>query len=65
MNTLLNSFTFRIYCLIAQEKGQDLVEYALVMTLIAFGAIAGMGVLAIGINSEFSIVAAALTSRTS
>jgi pilus assembly protein Flp/PilA len=27
------------------EQGQDLVEYALVVSLIAFAAIAGMGVL--------------------
>jgi pilus assembly protein Flp/PilA len=29
--------------LMSREEGQDLVEYALVVALIAFGAITGMG----------------------
>ena len=38
------------------EHGQDLVEYALVFALIAFGATAGMKALADGINTAFSKV---------
>jgi pilus assembly protein Flp/PilA len=38
------------------EEGQDLVEYALVVALIAFGATAGMGALAGGINSAFNTI---------
>lgn len=48
--------------LLAREEGQDLVEYALVVALIAFGAIAGMGFLATGINNAFSGIATTLTS---
>jgi len=44
------------------EEGQDLVEYALVVALIAFGAIAGMQFLAGGINNAFSDIAAVVTS---
>jgi len=40
--------------LIEREEGQDLVEYALVVALIAFGAITGMGYLATGLNHAFS-----------
>jgi pilus assembly protein Flp/PilA len=37
-----------------EEKGQDLVEYALIVALIAFAAIVGMNDLANGINSAFN-----------
>ncbi len=36
------------------EKGQDLVEYALIVALIAFAAIVGMNDLATGINTAFN-----------
>ncbi len=37
-----------------EESGQDLIEYALVIALIALAATAGMNTLASGINSAFS-----------
>ena len=37
-----------------EESGQDLVEYALVVALIALAATAGMSSLASGINVAFS-----------
>jgi pilus assembly protein Flp/PilA len=43
------------------EEGQDLVEYALLIALIAFACTAGMGTLASSINSAFNKVAGALT----
>lgn len=49
--------------LIDREEGQDLVEYALVVALIAFGAITGMGYLATGLNTAFSSIASTLTSN--
>lgn len=39
------------------ETGQDLIEYALVVALIALAATAGMGTLANGINSAFGTLA--------
>ncbi len=48
--------------LIDREEGQDLVEYALVVALIAFGAVAGMSALAGGINSAFKDVSSKLLS---
>ena len=45
-----------------EETGQDLIEYALVVALIAFAAIVGMGNLANGINSAFSKIGSKLTS---
>lgn len=49
--------------LIDREEGQDLVEYALVVALIAFGAITGMGFLANGLNNAFSDIAGTLNSN--
>ena len=40
-----------------EENGQDLVEYALIVALIAFAAIVGMRDLANGINSAFNQIA--------
>lgn len=39
------------------ESGQDLVEYALILAMIAFAAIVGMNDLANGINTAFNSVA--------
>ncbi len=38
------------------EAGQGLVEYLLILALIAFAATAGMGSLASGLNNAFSAV---------
>jgi pilus assembly protein Flp/PilA len=40
--------------ILMDENGQDLIEYALVVALIAFAATAGMGSLATAINSAFN-----------
>ena len=49
--------------LIMQEEGQDLIEYALVVSLIAFAATAGMNVLATDINTAFSNIGATLVAQ--
>jgi pilus assembly protein Flp/PilA len=46
------------------EEGQDLVEYALVVALIAFAATAGMKNLALDINQVFNALGTQLTSAT-
>jgi len=46
--------------LMSREEGQDLVEYALVVALIAFGAVAGMKVLAGGVNNAFTTLSTTL-----
>ena len=43
------------------EEGQDLVEYALLIALIAFACTAGMGTLASSINAAFNSIAGKLT----
>jgi pilus assembly protein Flp/PilA len=52
----------RLKGLLAEETGQDLVEYALVLALIAFGCTAGMQALAGGINTAFNNVSTTLAS---
>jgi pilus assembly protein Flp/PilA len=42
--------------LLKDENGQDLIEYALVVALVAFAATAGMNSLATAINTAFSHV---------
>jgi len=51
--------------LASREEGQDLVEYALVVALIAFGATAGMKALATGLNTAFSNISSTLGSYVS
>ncbi len=63
MKNVSNCLNLHLLNLINREEGQDLVEYALVVALIAFGAIAGMQFLATGINQAFSKVAVVLTSN--
>ncbi len=43
-----------------EESGQDLIEYALVIALIALAATAGMSTLATGINSAFTKIGSIL-----
>lgn len=47
------------------EEGQDLIEYALVVALIAFAATAGMSSVAGAINNSFANIGTKLTTYTS
>ncbi len=60
MNNLLLKLYIKFQDLKNSEEGQDLVEYALVVALIAFGATAGMGKLAGAINTAFGNVSTQL-----
>jgi pilus assembly protein Flp/PilA len=48
--------------ILLDEDGQDLIEYALVVALIAFAATAGMSTLATSINAAFTSVGTTLSS---
>ena len=50
--------------LIARGDGQDLIEYALVVALIAFAAVAAMGTLAGDINAAFVGIGSNLSAAT-
>lgn len=60
MNKILSSLYGRLRDLLRRETGQDMVEYALVVALIAFGATAGMGKVASAIKTAFSNVSTQL-----
>ena len=62
MNTMLLKLYVKFQDLKNREEGQDLVEYALVLALVAFGAVAGMGALAKGINNAFNTVSTMLST---
>ncbi len=60
----MKNFNARLHLAIMylqNEEGQDLVEYALLVALIAFACTSGMGHLATSINSAFDKIAGALT----
>jgi pilus assembly protein Flp/PilA len=65
MNRILLKLYIKFQDLASREEGQDLVEYALVVALIAFGATAGMKALANGMNTAFSNVSTKLGSYVS
>jgi pilus assembly protein Flp/PilA len=60
MNTMLLKMYVKFQDLLNREEGQDLVEYALVVALIALGATAAMGALSTNISKVFSNIAAIL-----
>ena len=62
MSPFTGNLLFHLRSLLRCEEGQDLVEYALVVALVAFGAVTGMGYLATGINEAFSGIATILTT---
>ena len=55
---------FGMQRLVIREEGQDLIEYALVVALIAFAATVGMSSLATDINKAFNDIGTLLTSYT-
>jgi pilus assembly protein Flp/PilA len=62
---MLSQITASLKRIHSEECGQDLIEYALVVALIAFAAIAGMNYIASEINVAFSKVGNKLTSAIS
>ena len=63
MNRFFFNLFLRVQTLLARDEGQDLVEYALVIALVGFGAITGTGYLAKGLNHAFSGIATTLTTN--
>jgi pilus assembly protein Flp/PilA len=48
--------------LISDESGQDLIEYALVASLVALGAVASMTTVATAIKGSFNSIASGLNN---
>ena len=65
MNNMILKAFVKMQTLKAQlkdEQGQDLIEYALVVALIAFAAVAGMNAVATKINNAFNTIGSMLDS---
>jgi pilus assembly protein Flp/PilA len=62
MNTMLLKLYIKLQELATREEGQDLVEYALLIALVGFGATAAMKSLATGISTAFSTISTTLTT---
>jgi pilus assembly protein Flp/PilA len=54
-DTLLKLY-IRVQNLLSQDEGQDLVEYALIVALIALAATAGMKTLATDLSAAFTSI---------
>jgi pilus assembly protein Flp/PilA len=64
MKNKLMLLSIKMQNVLAREEGQDLIEYALVVALIAFAATVGMKSLASGINLAFGNIATTLGTYT-
>jgi pilus assembly protein Flp/PilA len=62
MNTMFLRLYVKFQDLMSREEGQDLVEYALVVALIALGAVASMRTVATSISTEFSVIESTFAS---
>jgi pilus assembly protein Flp/PilA len=62
MNTILLGVYVKFDNLVSREEGQDLVEYALVVALIALGAVASMKGVAHSVSTEFSVIQSTFNS---
>lgn len=60
MKDRLLKLSINLQTLLRSEEGQDLIEYALIVALIAFAATAGMSTLATDINTAFANVGTVL-----
>lgn len=65
MKDKLLKLSVNLKTLLRSEEGQDLIEYALIVAVIALGAVVGMKGLAGDINTAFAAVGGTLTSYTS
>ena len=64
MKETMLKLSAKLQTLMLQEEGQDLIEYALVVALIAFAATASMKELAGDINTAFTNIGTTLTTYT-
>ena len=64
MKDTILKLAIKMQSLIREDEGQDLIEYALVVALIAFAATAGMKSLAGSLNTAFANIGNTLTTYT-
>jgi pilus assembly protein Flp/PilA len=62
MKDMILKMYVKMQTLMAREEGQDMVEYALVVALIAFGATAAMSNLSTELNVAFNSISTKLAN---
>ena len=62
MNTMFLRLYVMLENLVSHEEGQDMIEYALVLAIVALGSIASLRTVASSIGTEFSIIEVAFAS---
>jgi pilus assembly protein Flp/PilA len=60
MNTMLLKIYVKVQDLMNREEGQDLVEYALLVSLIALAAITGVNKVASAVTTVFSSISTSI-----
>jgi pilus assembly protein Flp/PilA len=65
MSNILRRTQVAVWMLLKKQNGQDLVEYALIVALIGFGATAGTSTLAADLNTAFAGVGTTINSYVS
>jgi pilus assembly protein Flp/PilA len=64
MNTLFLKLYVKFQDLASREDGQEMVEYALIVALVCFGAVSGMMALSGALNKVFLQISSTLGSYT-
>lgn len=62
MNSHVRQLALRLKSLLTGDEGQDLVEYSLLVAMIAFGLAASMSVLSAAVSNVFTHVGAYITN---
>jgi pilus assembly protein Flp/PilA len=62
VNKILSDLYSKFSDLMSRENGQDLVEYALVVAIIAFGAVTAMKGLSTEIKAAFNTISSDLST---
>ena len=62
MNRWMLQLLVKLQTLTAREDGQDLVEYALVVAMVAFGSTLALKSLGSGLNHAFTNISSTLAS---
>jgi pilus assembly protein Flp/PilA len=65
MTSTILTLYMKLADILTQEDGQDLVEYALVVALVALGATVAMKALATQISAAFTYITTTLSSSIS
>jgi pilus assembly protein Flp/PilA len=60
MNNMMLKMYVKFQELVNREEGQDLVEYALLISLVALAAIAGIGKVTTALNTVFTNISTSL-----